>query len=296
MMTNNDDLIGPVMKYVGSKRALAETVVALVPHEIENYVELCFGSGAEYFKFAQLGRLQSTRNVLISDYDPRLMDVYRAIKEDPRDLYSRLSNLTVAYAKAWDEAGEDGGRIVFDRVRELWNNRHCTPAKNLFLRYTTYNGLWRLSKTGRMHAPYGKYSKPAFPTLERLIVASQVLRRTDIEDGDLVDVAACCDYMMGPRSVLVLDPPYDEGFDQYTSEGFNAKDQERVINLAREWHASGATVIYHNHDTPLIRGLLESCWPAACIDVVGVARPINSDGTGRGKVAELLVCGKGRTI
>ena len=59
--------------------------------------------------------------------------------------------------------------------------------------------------------------------------------------------------------------------------------------MPRSLIARGASVILSNSDTPRIRELYEGLSPRPKIDEVTVPRSINSKGTGRGRIGELLI-------
>ena len=91
------------------------------------------------------------------------------------------------------------------------------------------------------------------------------------------------------RSVY-FDPPYiplnsSSNFTSYTKEGFDLSDQKRLSNTFFELADKGVHVMLSNSDTEITREL----YKGANIHSVEANRAINSKGSKRGKVGELIV-------
>lgn len=280
----------PIIRIPGGKRHLAAQLAGTIPPtlNITNYVEPFFGGGALYFHLCREGRLSNSKNNLLSDLNMQLMELYREIRYDPKVLRAKLEQLHSEYVK--------NPEAVYYAVRKLWNQRNWSPAKHMFLRFGSFNGLWRENKKGEMNAPWGKHAKLALPSFERLQTVSQVLRKADLEDGTYSAVLESADYLQCPGTVLYVDPPYAGTFDAYTSDGFSAGQQEQLIAVCSEWEAAGAHVIYTNSNAELISTGLAKYWPTANVVEVLDKRRVNSDGKGRAAVTTLLAHSKGPQV
>ena len=67
--------------------------------------------------------------------------------------------------------------------------------------------------------------------------------------------------------------------------GWKASDQERLRDACRALHRRGVRFMQSNSDTPLIRSLYEEFE----LTTVQAVRAVNSKGTGRGAVSELII-------
>lgn len=270
----------PVIKYLGGKREMCEDLLARTVLPIKHYIEPFFGGGAFFFHLYRLGLLAEAQT-LISDYDHLLMGMYEDVRNDPEDVDRRLQLLAAEYRKNPEH--------TYYSVRTLWNQRNYSAAKNMFLRATCFNGLWRINKKGEMNAAWGKRKNPAFPDRNRLLAVSSALRTTDILSGDALDILETYDELAAPGTVVFADAPYHGGFVEYTKDGFTHEQQQRLVQKCADWSARGACVIYTNSDCKAVRDLVDSYWAGANVGTVMMRRRINCNGEGRGPVGELLV-------
>ncbi|HHW29794.1 MAG TPA: DNA adenine methylase, partial [Syntrophomonadaceae bacterium] len=74
-------------------------------------------------------------------------------------------------------------------------------------------------------------------------------------------------------------------FTSYTEDCFSEKDQVRLSEIFRALDAEGCYVMLSNSDTEFIRGL----YRGYDIRVVHAKRAINSKGTKRGPIIELVI-------
>ena len=96
----------------------------------------------------------------------------------------------------------------------------------------------------------------------------------------------------GPSDMVYLDPPYapaslTANFTAYTTEKWEMAAHERVARLARTLMDRGCHVIVSNADVPVVRELYRGFQ----FHEVLARRSINSKGTARGPVGELLIVG-----
>lgn len=275
------DFISPLVKCPGGKRELAARIASLMPETITHFMEPFFGGGAVFFHLYKTGRLAQAKSVDINDYDRHLIELYEDVKRDAKDVHTRMMAIAGEYAK--------NPEATYYHVRKLWNQRNYSAAKNLFLRYTGFNGLWRENKAGGMNTPWGKYAKPAFPSIERLEAVANAFRRVTFESEHFAHHLEFNKEQKQAGTVMYLDPPYDCDFVQYTKHGFSRMEQEALLKLCAEWSEAGARIVYSNADTPFVRDTLSKHWPKGTVESVEMKRRINSDAAKRGPVGEVLV-------
>ncbi|MEZ4403995.1 MAG: DNA adenine methylase [Kofleriaceae bacterium] len=264
----------PIVKWVGGKTRLLPEILTRFPRQFGRYVEPFAGGAAVFF---HLGPTEA----VLSDRNPDLIGMYRAVAADPDGVLRRLA----IHRDAHDEAH-------YYQTRARWND--CTvswsaldrAATFIYLNRTCFNGLWRVNKGGGFNVPMGRYKNPAICDAETVTRASGVLRRATLLCGDYQ--AAVAD--AGPGDLVYFDPPYDPvtptaNFTSYTGDGFGPDDQRALADTVRALADRGCAVVLSNSDTPFIRSL----YKGLRIDRVRCPRAINSDPARRGDVDEVLV-------
>ena len=82
-MSRKNPFVMPILKWVGGKRQLLDSINPLIP-ECSTYYEPFIGGGAVLF-----GR--QPNKAVINDSNEELINVYRTIKEEPEELIAALS-------------------------------------------------------------------------------------------------------------------------------------------------------------------------------------------------------------
>lgn len=124
-----------------------------------------------------------------------------------------------------------------------------------------------------------------------LKAVNKFLRKKTIKilNGDFEDA------VKGARrgDFVYFDPPYapmvddKQSFVGYTLNGFGSEEQERLRDLVDKLTVKGVKVMLSNSSVPYIHDIYSKYKDTTII--VPASRNINSNGTGRGKVDEVLV-------
>lgn len=243
------------------------------------YFEPFVGGGAMFWDVART----FDGPCFLSDANPDLVLVYRAIQSDVESLIAALEKLAAAPAT----------QDTFLRVRAAYNAKALggvnRAAAFIFLMQTCFNGLYRVSRNG-FNVGWNKedFSTVLDPHLLR--TCSSVLSRGNVH-------ITCCDWRWTlteaqPGDWVYADPPYapatsTEKFTNYTVDGFTLRDQRDLAAAFRALDRSGVQCMLSNSDTPLVRDLY------AGFDIVDVTRGgrMNCKGDKRGRVTELVIRG-----
>ena len=178
--------------------------------DFNHYHEPFLGGAAIFFS------LDRKKRAYLSDLNEDLIATYKAIKENPEAVIDRI--------KLFQNSEEEYYRIrntVFDTTTEQ-------AAQFIYLNHTSYNGIYRVSRTGVYNVPYGKkYSWRLDEDSIRL--ASKKLKNTNIASGDFT----CNKYRIQRGDLIFLDPPYtvshnNNGFIEYNQNIFALDDQYRL--------------------------------------------------------------------
>jgi DNA adenine methylase len=267
----------PVLKWAGGKRQLLPEICARLPARIHTYFEPFLGGGAVLFELAQKRRFE---RAVVSDQNPELVETYQVIQRDVESLIKILSKMP--------HSEEEYYRVRASSPR-LPSRR---AARMIYLNRTGYNGLYRVNKSGQFNVPFGRYVSPRICDPERLRAAAAVLARVEIRHSDFEQTVA----RARPRDAVYFDPPYvplseTARFAEYYSTPFGEAEHRRLQRVFAELVNRRVDVLLSNSDTPLTREL----YGDYCLETVAARRNINSDGTRRGQVHEILVGGPLRT-
>ncbi len=269
----------PFVKWVGGKRQLLKQFreLGLYPPEAFNpitntYHEPFVGGGAVFFDLLP-------KNAKLSDLNSELVITYNVIKNSVDELIESLQKHIYDkeyYLKVRAEKVEDLSEIE-------------VASRFIFLNRTGFNGLYRVNKSGQFNVPFGRYSSPVICDEDNLRRVSDALRDTIITHQDYKNVLKTA----RGGDFIYFDPPYypisaTSSFTSYTAEGFLEKEQAELRDTFVKLHEKGCFVMLSNSDTPFINKLYSGL-NGITINKITAGRAINSKGTGRGKITEVLI-------
>lgn len=267
----------PILKWAGGKAQIQDTILAAIdrlhPEPIEKYYEPFVGGGAIFFALASRRRFRSAR---LSDTNAELIGMYVAIRDDVKGVIRELNKLLK----------QPYGEKTYYLIRAAKPRSECAKAARvIYLNKTCYNGLYRVNKSGGFNAPWGKRKNPQILDLEALHAASAALIGVEL----LAEPFHAAAYLAGPDDFIYYDPPYapvkKTSFAAYQAAGFTKADQqilsEHFIMLAAQQKHALLSNSHCPETLKLYKGLKRIR--------VAARRNINSRGSERGAVSELLV-------
>lgn len=277
-MTTRNALLKPVLKWVGGKRQLLDDILPLLPASPKLYVEPFLGGAAVLLA-------KQPRHARVNDYNAELINVYKVIRDEPDELIDLLRK------HSENNSSEYYYNIrALDRFDSFASLDDVTRAARIvYLNKTCFNGLYRVNAAGQVNSPYGRYKNP------NIVNEAGVRALSNYLHGD-IDLM-CGDYAQAlqdlPKgSFVYLDPPYmplnqTSSFTGYTEGGFSYDEQVRLRDECVALIERGIHFVQSNSDCEGIREL----YCDFDIRVVQAKRSINSKGTGRGAVNEVLIIG-----
>jgi DNA adenine methylase len=273
---NKNGLVAPVLKWVGGKRQLLDTLVPLLPERITTYCEPFVGGGALLFHL-------QPNTAYVNDINAELIRVYKVIKSDVESLITALQGYK-------NEADFFYTVRDWDRDKENYSSLSDVQkaARILYLNKTCYNGLFRVNNAGEFNSPFGNYRNPNIVNAPTLRAVSSYLNTATVHLTSL-DYAEVLKAL--PKGTFVyLDPPYDpvsdtSNFTGYSKGGFTRDDQIRLRECCDDLDARGLKFMLSNSATDFIK----EQYAAYNITIVQAKRAINSDSTKRGEVDEVVI-------
>lgn len=271
----------PIVKWVGGKRQLLNSLVPLLPQKFSYYCEPFLGGGALFF------RIQPQR-AIVNDINPDLIAVYKVVKSDVDALIESL--------KTYRNTPEQ-----FYFVRDLDRNKDTyqslstveRASRFIYLNKTCYNGLFRVNSAGEFNSPFGRYKNPNIVNEPTLRAVSAFLNANDIQ-------FSCMDFEKVLQNLpegcfVYLDPPYDpvsstSNFTGYNKGGFGKDEQLRLKACCDDLTRRKIKFMLSNSPTEFILNL----YSGYDITPVEAKRSINCNGAKRGIVKEVIIRNYGK--
>ena len=268
----------PFVKWAGGKRQIIDKLKSYAPYEFDTYYEPFVGGGALLFELAP-------KKAVINDSNKELMNVYSVLCDEDKfnKMCRLLNNYEVKHSEEfyYDLRNKDKNKKTFDRLSD-----YTRAARTIYLNKACFNGLYRVNSKNEFNVPFGKKEKVNTYDGGNLITVSNYLTMNDIKILSVDFEEALKDAKKG--DFVYFDPPYDSDtntFNSYTEGGFGKEEQRRLARVFKELDDRGVYVMLSNHNTTLIRELYEGY----NINVIEAKRNINSNGSKRGKVEELII-------
>ncbi len=287
----------PFIKWAGGKGQLIEEISKRLPiglgFSINKYAEPFVGGGAVLF---YLLSNYNFKEVYISDINLDLINTYKIIRDNPYELISLLKTLKEQYTNT------NSQKNFYYDVRNKYNTLKINNDLNtniekaglfIFLNKTCFNGLYRVNRKGKFNVPRGSYKNPAICDEDNLINVSILLKNVIIEWKDYKASKGFID----ENTLVYFDPPYrplnqTSNFNTYTQDGFSDKDQIELANFVQEISKKDAKIILSNSDPKNISNndnFFDDLYSDFKITRISATRMINSKGSARGKINELLI-------
>ena len=268
----------PFVKWAGGKRQIMDKLMKYVPHEFNTYYEPFVGGGALLFEL-------SPKKAVINDSNKELMKVYEVLCSEEK--FKKLCSVLNTYERDhseefyYDLRNKDRNKNTFNRLSD-----YTRAARTIYLNKACFNGLYRVNSKNEFNVPFGKKEKVNTYEGSNLITVSNYLTMNDIKLLCVDFEDAVSDAKKG--DFVYFDPPYDSDtntFNSYTEEGFGKEQQRRLARVFKELDERGVYVMLSNHNTTLVRELYDGY----NIYVIEAKRNINSNGSKRGKVEEVII-------
>lgn len=276
-MARKNPLVSPILKWVGGKRQLLDSIEPLIPKR-STYYEPFIGGGAVLFS-------RQPDKAVINDSNPELINVYLTIKNEPEALIEKLKEHKVNSSEEYFYSIR-----ALDRDKEVFENMTNVEraARIIYLNKTCYNGLFRVNSSGEFNSPWGKYKNPNITNETTINALHTYFNKANI-------TIKCGDYKDALKGIrkgafVYFDPPYmpissSASFTGYTAGGFGEQEQIALKEQCDALNAKGIKFLLSNSSCPFIEDLYKDY----IIEHVNAKRAINANPEKRGEIKEVLV-------
>lgn len=287
----------PFLKWAGGKTQLITEIERVLPNEIKNskftYVEPFVGSGA--ILFWMLNNFPKMEKAVINDINEDLINTYKTIANNPKELISILEILQNEYHSL--ELKTEEKKEYYYQKRETYNKREIEQSGQaalfIFLNRTCFNGLYRVNKNNGFNVPMGSYKTPMICDHKNILAVSNVLKKVEILSGDYEQTL---NYSK-ENSLFYFDPPYKplsetSSFNSYAKDEFGDNEQIRLKNFCSKLDLLNHNWILSNSDVKgknVEDNFFDDLYSDFTINRVDAKRSINANPEKRGKLKELLI-------
>jgi DNA adenine methylase len=261
------------IRWAGGKGNLIPQLKQFVPDNYSFYIEPFVGGGSMFFSL-------QPKDAVLADINEELINLYIVLRNNVEELIEDLKrhkNTENYYYKCRN----------LDRTDEYFMTSNIRRAsRTLYINKTCFNGLYRVNSDGKFNVPFGYRTNPKIVDEHTLRECSALLKNSSIQASSYDEVLET--YTIS-ESFIYLDPPYapvnETSFTSYTKEDFGEEDHYKLRNYCDRINTSGAFFMQSNSYTPFILDLYSDY----IINTIYAPRFINSVGSDRGKVAEVVI-------
>lgn len=286
--------VKPFIKWAGGKSQLLDIIRKKYPDKIEKYCEPFVGGGAVFLDIISNFH---PKEVMINDINPELINTYIQVRDNVETIINNLSEIQDIFWNMNNEQRKEYYTSMRKRFNELIKQNLQTEEKAvlfIFLNKTCFNGLYRVNSKGLYNVPVGAYKKPMICNSENLHLISKMLQNVEIRCGDY---SQCMDFI-DENTFVYIDPPYrplneTSSFNSYAKAEFNDEQQIELGKFTEIISDKGAKIVASNSDPKNINeddDFFDNIYSRFTINRIKAARMINSKGSSRGNISELLIC------
>ena len=302
---NKIHIIKPLIKWIGGKTQIMETIIGEFPIEFNNYHEIFLGGGSVLLTLLSLvkcGIIKIHGNIYAYDLNEPLINVYKNIQINHEELFNETQKIINEYnscgegetnrkpknikeAKISKENYYYWIRSKYNKLSSVDKNTIEGSSMFIFLNKTCFRGVFRVGPNG-FNVPFGNYKNP------------EIINKNHLDEiHDLIQnvIFECCDFTKSLNNVkfndyVYLDPPYapetNTSFVKYTENGFNINDHNNLFKMIHKLTETNTKLMLSNSDVSLIRDNFND--EKYNIKIISCKRTINSKNP-KAKTNEVII-------
>jgi len=298
-----NEIVKPILKWVGGKTQIIDNIIKEFPLEINNYHEIFLGGGSvllALLSYVKVGNIKINGKIYAYDINEPLIYMYKNIQSNHNELYNEIQLLIEDFNSCGNgelnrkptniEEAKTLNENYYYWIRSEYNksnfNRNSVKgsAMFIFLNKTCFRGVFRIGPNG-FNVPYGNYKKPEIINKEHLEKVSSIIKDVEFQCSDFRESLKHIE----KNDFVYLDPPYapetNNSFVGYTKDGFNIQSHNELFQLIHKLTEKNIKIVLSNSDVELVR---ENFKEKYNIKSIICKRSINSK-TPDAKVKELII-------
>ena len=227
--TNNIPYITkPLLKWIGGKNQIINTIINKFPSEINNYHELFLGGGS-----VLLALLSYQKNNIINvkgeiyayDINEPLINFFINVQKYPLELFEKIQQIILEFNK---QDNKDYYYYIRNKYNKLKNKNNIEGSVLfLFLNKTCFRGVFRISNNG-FNVPYGNYNNPNIINKTHLLEVSKLIQNVIFKHYDYKESIK----LIKDDDFVYLDPPYFNTYNNYTNNKFY--EHKQLFDLCKK--------------------------------------------------------------
>lgn len=266
-----------LLKYVGGKAHLLETLLEVIPNDIDVYFEPFVGGATVALNVMVNKRVKT---FYLNDINASLIELYKVIQDTNQlpKLIEQLEIIKTQYETAElkpktfrqkyelnnvsvEDAINLGKAYVYYFFRQEFNQlkgeavsdveRIRQSALFIFLNKTGFRGMYRENSKGLFNIPFGNYKNPTIYSKEQLLEIHRLFNVNNVfffnEDFETFSNRA---KSVSGNLFFYLDPPYfkldKNSFVSYSKDSFSIQKQEALVQLCKNFTTNDVKFIQSN--------------------------------------------------
>lgn len=235
-MVKEDPKVKSFLRWVGGKNWLAKNITEYLPEIFNNYHEPFLGGASIFLSINPNGKKY------LSDLNSDLISCYIQIRDNVEEVICFLKSL------------KNSKQSYYKEREIIYTNPAEKASQFIFLNKTSFNGIYRVNKSGLYNVPYGFRENVNFVNEDNLRIVSNRLNKAFIKVQDYYSSISS----VKENDLVFLDPPYtvahqNNGFIEYNQKLFSLEDQERLAIYLQKVEDLGAYFILTNAAHPIIK-------------------------------------------
>jgi DNA adenine methylase len=264
----------PILKWVGGKTQILDTIINEFPENINNYHEVFLGGGSVLLALltnVKKGIIHIKEKIYAYDLNEALIYVYKNIQLNHNELYDKTKEFVNEYNECTTtsiqvnrnpstiqeakQCKENYYYWIRKQYNQLYNEEKrdvLGSAMFIFLNKTCFRGIFRVGPHG-FNVPYGNYKNPEIINKEHISRIHELIQEVIFE---------CCDFTKALSNIkendyVYLDPPYapesDTSFVGYTEQGFNIEKHIQLFEICDNLTSENKKIMMSNSNVSIVR-------------------------------------------
>lgn len=264
----------PILKWVGGKTQILDTLIQQYPVHINNYREIFLGGGSmllALLKYKKDGIIKVHGQIYAYDLNEPLIGVYKNIQSCHNELFAEITRIIAEFNSCNAQNGllnrtpktlEEAlklkenyyywTRILYNKLSLEQKTSVLGSAMFIFLNKTCFRGVFRVGPNG-FNVPYGHYDNPEIINEAHLNAIHELIQGVIFECSDFTNSLSNVE----ENDFVYLDPPYAPetatSFVKYTDAGFPVETHLALFGLCHDLTHSNKKFMLSNADVSLVR-------------------------------------------